>query len=161
MRRRILVPVEDSTISRRAVAFAVSLAESHDFEIYLFSVGTKKDYGKLQGEELKKAVDAALADMDRILVDALVQLGRQRTIDFSKLGQAHKRFSVGSLQTEILRMAGNISSELIVLGVSSHVDADHGAAKFEFDAKLIGNLVAEAPCSVLAVKTLDETFVIV
>jgi len=159
-RQRILVPVEESDISRRALIYALNLAERRDYEVYMYRVGSPKKYGKIEGEELKTQLDSVLAELEKFLSAALVTIAREREFDVGRLGAIHKRFAVGDLQTEILRMAGNISAAVILFGVTSNEDPDYETGSFEFDSKMAAGIVSQAPCSVFTVKAIDETFVL-
>ena len=120
--RKILVPVENSDISKRAVMLALSLAEAGGDRVYLFRVGDEKRFGKLAGEDLKLQLDKELADMGSLLTESIVSMSAERELNLERIGRVHKRFSVGNLANEILKMAGNISSEIILFGVPSAED---------------------------------------
>ena len=161
MSKKLLIPIEYTVITQRTIEYALSLAQQDDYEIYLFRVANPKVVGRsVRRDTLSNALERAMDSMDRLLMRAIVEVSKKGELDLGQVGAIHKRFSVGDLVTEILKMAGNISSDMILMGVPSREDADHEKGQYNFTGTVIGELVDKAPCSVYVRKTFDETFIL-
>ena len=161
MPKKLLIPIEYTFISQRTIEYALSLAQQDDYEIYLFRVANPKVVGRrIRRDTLSNALEKAMVSMDRILMRAIVEVSKTNDLQLDKVGAIHKRFSVGDLATEILKMAGNISCDMILMGVPSPEDPDFEKGNFTFGGTCIGELVDKSPCSVYIRKTFDETFIL-
>ena len=92
--------------------------------------------------------------------DVIVSMSKGRTLDLKAIGRIHHRFSVGDPEKEILRMSGGISSSIILVGVPSKEDDDFGARHI-YTPDRVASLLKKAPCSLFAIKAIDEVFVVV
>ncbi|MBJ80352.1 MAG: hypothetical protein CMH60_03450 [Myxococcales bacterium] len=161
MSKKVLIPIEYTFITQRTIEYALSLAQQDDYEIYLFRVANPKVVGRsVRRDTLSNALERAMDSMDRLLMRAIVEVSKEGELDLAQVGAIHKRFSVGDLVTEILKMAGNISSDMILMGVPSREDPDYEKGQYNFTGSAIGDLVDKAPCSVYVRKTFDETFIL-
>ena len=158
----ILVPIEYSDISVKAIEEALLLAGTKNGTLYLFRVGDTKMLGKFgRRDTLTKALDAALDEMDKMLRAAIINVAKRQPIDLDKIGLIHKRFATGTPENEILKMASNISSQSIVVGMSTSLDEDYEKGKSVFHGDFVGGLATKVPCNMTLVRTYDETFVVV
>ena len=158
----ILVPIEYSDISVQAIEEALIQADAKNGTVYLFRVGDTKNLGKFgRRDTLTKALDAALDEMDRMLRAAIINVAKRQPINLENIGLIHKRFATGAPENEILKMASNISSQSIVVGMSTSLDEDYEKGKTVFHGDFVGGLATKVPCNMTLVRTYDETFVVV
>jgi nucleotide-binding universal stress UspA family protein len=159
-----LIALEPSHAAALALQFALDLTRARDFEVYLLVVGDRrrKKRGEHEGDALKARLDNALASIDEMLMRALVALAQRGTqLNLKRVGKIHKRFVVGDAATEVLKLAAELTSEVIVMGVPSPQDPDGGVTEFDFTANCAAAVVKRAPCTVHAIKTVDPMFVMV
>jgi len=154
-----LVVVEDSEISRKALEYALMMSQHRPTATYLFCVGHKKDYPQDEGKKLRGAVDEIVAWQHTFLNKGIVQAARSKKLDLKRVGVVHKRFSVGDFDKEVLKMAGNMTANSIILGIPSKEDADFNDGTFSIDPAVVSTIVKKAPCSVIALKALDPEFI--
>ena len=161
MSKKLLIPIEYTVISQKTIEYALCLAQEEDYELFLFRVANPKVVGRrIRRDTLSNALEKAMDSMDRLLMRAIVEVSKTKALKLSKVGAIHKRFSVGDLVTEILKMAGNISCDMILMGVPSREDSDFEKGNFTFGGTTVGELIDKAPCSVYVRKTFDETFIL-
>ena len=161
MPKKLLIPIEYTIITQKTIEYALSLAQEDDYELYLFRVANPKVVGRrIRRDTLSNALEKAMVSMDRLLMRAIVGVSKHQPLELAQVGAIHKRFSVGELVTEILKMAGNISCDMILMGVPSPEDLDYEKGNFTFSGTTVGELVDKAPCSVYIRKTFDETFIL-
>ncbi|MFW5879092.1 MAG: universal stress protein [Myxococcota bacterium] len=152
-RAKVLVPIDFSECSQKALDFATQYVEKNPSELYLFHVfepvGRQRFVGKNLLDKVEAEIDRmegmAIAEMERLIKDDET---RRRLRNF------HCRVASGKAWEEILRMAGNISADIIILGT-------HGREGIE--RTLVGSVaekvVRRAPCTVVCVKPKDPYFV--
>ena len=158
----ILVPIEYSNISIKAIEEALLQADQHNGTLFLFRVGDGKNLGKFgRRNTLSKALDAALDEMDKMLRKAIINVSQKHAINLDTIGLIHKRVASGLATNEILKMASNIAAKSIVIGLETSLDEDYEKGKSGFHSDFLGSLMTKAPCNMTMVRTYDETFVVV
>ncbi len=152
-RGKVLVPVDFSDCSKLALDFAVKYVQRVSSELYLFHVFEPVSRYRFVAKNLLNKMEAdvhrmeemAISEMERLIKDAET---RERLKNF------HCRVASGKAWEEILRMAANISADMIIIGT-------HGREGIE--RALVGSVaekvVRRAPCTVVCVKPKDEYFV--
>jgi len=138
---KLLVPINFSHKSERALDFALMYARHLNADIYLFHVFEEatKDYrqlDRLTEEHLERMKQQVI-----LAVERLAQVGIEHTVD-----DIYRRIGGGKPAGEILQMASGIGADMIVMGASTT-----GAFK---------KLIADAPCTLVLVKEKDTGFVV-
>jgi uncharacterized protein (DUF2267 family)/nucleotide-binding universal stress UspA family protein len=138
--RTILHPTDFSDCSRHAGEFAANLANDYHARLVLLHVVEPPKYDP--------AVVLALPDITDLRSAAEAELDRQQIS--CKAARCERALAVGSTAVEILRVAGEINPDLIVLGT-------HGRTGLR--RLVIGSIAEEvirrAPCPVLSLKPTD------
>lgn len=148
--KKILVPVDGSAESKKAVAQAVSLAKKFESEVSLFTVvevendvvmtefgiavsgeyaGVRDTLIRIKTESSEKMLDAIIASLDCTGVTV------------------KKLIKVGSAHPEIAEAAANGKYDLIVMG-----HRGLNPVKRFFMGSVAKRVIEDAPCSVLIVK---------
>lgn len=152
-RAKVLVPIDFSECSRRALDFAVEYIQSVPSELYLFHVFEPMSRMSFVGKKLADRLDAELERMEGMAIGELERMVKNQEVK-KKLKNFHCRVANGKPWEEILRMAGNINADIIMIG-------SHGREGIE--RALIGSqtekVVRRAPCTVVCVKARDPYFV--
>ncbi len=144
MRQKILVPIDFSDNCRHALAFAIDYVQSHEAEIYLFYVIEEQKRSHFRGaadkleEDLERMKDVMMSTLDR-LADSWGEKPR--------VGEVHRRIANGKPWEEILRMAGAITADMIIMGASGK------------KGKNAVKVLEESPCTVCVVRDKDLEFV--
>lgn len=126
----------DATIDGQPIAYAVDAATLKEFG--LKSIGAKVDYDPVHVEEVDRADDPLLADLQvqagvvgagpgKALVAAGVLLGSVAPKIASKLGKLLKGLGRGAKKTPKLARAGALGTLLVALGVTGTIDLKKGA----------------------------------
>ena len=137
---KLLVPINFSRKSEQALDFALMYSRVAPVDIYLFHVieGTPKSY-----RDLDRLNEENLERMKQMVIQALERLNAQG-LELS-IDDVYRRLSNGKASREILKMAGGISADMIIMGTS-------GARGFR-------KMVSQAPCTVVLVRDKDPEFV--
>jgi len=137
---KVLVPINFSHKSEMALDFALLYSRIANVDIYLFHVfeGAPSNY-----RELDKLNEESLERMKQMVIQAMGRLTAQG-ITLS-VDDVYRRMSNGKPAKEILKMAGGISADMIVMGAWS--------------TRTFKKLVAMAPCTVVLVKDKNPEFV--
>jgi len=141
----LLVPVDFSEESRRALAWAFDYAQRAPCDVHLMHVFEQRvaaaDFSS--GHE---AVDDEIADVERAAREELDQMAPSEA-ERQAVGHISRHFTNGSPAEEIVNTAGSIGADLIVVGT-------HGRTGFR--RAVIGSVaervVRNAPCTVVCVK---------
>ena len=143
MRQKVLVPIDFSENARRALAFAIDYVQSHDAEVYLFYV--VEDAPRMH---FKNAANKLEDDLERMKDLMIRELERLATEWGHKphIGEVHRRIANGKPWEEILRMAGNITADIIVMGASHK-------------GKNTAKVMEKAPCTVCVAREKDLEYV--
>jgi nucleotide-binding universal stress UspA family protein len=143
MRLKVLVPIDFSDNSRRALASAVDFVQSHEAEVYLFYVvedsprmGFRNAANKLD-DDLERMKDLMIRELERLATE----WGHKPHI-----GEVHRRIANGKPWEEILRMAGNITADVIFMGASHK-------------GKNTAKVLEKAPCNVFIAREKDMEYV--
>ena len=138
---KIVVPTNFSKKSELALDFALMYSRFADADVYVFHAVEEKitDYrelDRLNVEHMERMKRAGLQAIERL---------NQRGIDHS-VDEVYRRTSHGKDALEILRIAGGISADMIVMGKPSN--------------KHFKELVEKAPCTLVLTRERDPEFVI-
>jgi nucleotide-binding universal stress UspA family protein len=140
--RRILCAADLTEDSRRTVDLALSLAEENGAELTLFHV-----IESLPGEAGARLylavpeIGPLRRDLER---RALLELRRMVSVDDRDFCEISEKVTTGSAWREILKLAGEIRADLIVMG--AHVRGPIGRLFF---GSTSSHVVRQAPCPVL------------
>jgi nucleotide-binding universal stress UspA family protein len=152
-RAKVLVPVDFSDCSRRAVDFAVQYVEKIPSELYLFHVFEPVRGNRFVGKDLLDKMETNLERMESMAVAELERMIADSETR-KRLSNFQCRVGNGKPWEEILRMAANISADIIIMGT-------HGREGIE--RALVGSVaekvVRRSPCTVVCVKPKDPYFV--
>lgn len=144
MRQKVLVAIDFSENSRRALAAAIDFVQSHEAEIYLYYVvensnrlgGFKNAANKLD-DDMERMKDMMIRELERLANE----WGRKPVV-----GEVHRRIANGKPWEEILRMAGGVTADVIFLGASKK-------------GKNAAKVVEHAPCNVVVAREKDMEYV--
>ena len=141
--QKLLVPTNFSRKSTLALEHALTLSThlGSQAEVYLFHT---YDQRKTDFARLDKINEACLDRMRAHVMEA-IELLRARGIDHS-IETVHRRLSYGKAWLEILKVAGGISADMIIMGAPS--------------SSAFGKLIERAPCTIVLVKDKDTTFIV-
>ena len=152
-RAKVLCPIDFSECSRRALEFSVQYCERVPSELYLFHVFEPVNRLSFAARNLVDKLDKELERMESMALAELESMVKDK-VRKEQLKNFHCRVGSGKAWEEILRMAGNINADIIVMGT-------HGRDGLE--RALIGSqtekVVRKAPCTVVCVKEKDPYFV--
>lgn len=140
--QKLLVPFSFSAKSEKALQFALNYSRNVHSSIYLFHVYEEKssDYRKID-----KLNEEYLERMKQIVVNninALQEKGVTHSVE-----NVFRRIANGKPPVEILKMAGGIGADVIIMG--------------SVESSGFKKLVAKAPCTLVLVKEKDPAFVMV
>ena len=152
-RAKVLVPIDFSEGSQRALDFATQYVEKIPSELYLFHVFEPVGRQRFVGKQL---LDKVEAEIDRMEGMAIAELERLITDDETRrrLRNFHCRVASGKPWEEILRMAANISADIIILGTYEREGIERALL-----GSVAERVVRRAPCTVVCVKPKDPYFV--
>lgn len=142
MRQKILVPIDFSDNCRHALAFAIDHVQSHEAEIYLFYVIEDNKRGQFKGAAEKLEED--LERMKDLMMTTLEKMAKVWG-EKPRIGEVHRRIANGKPWQEILRMAGAITADAIVIGASNK-------------GKNALKVAEHAPCTVCIVREVDKEY---
>ena len=145
--KRILCAVDFSDCSMRALDYAVSMAQEADARLTVLHVfdleGAMSEHwrDRLTPPSLRK-------ELETLESERRDRLARAIPANVSSYCDVQTVMASGTPYREILRVAGEQSSELIVMGV-------HGrnAADMLFFGSTTNHVVRQAPCPVLTIRT--------
>ena len=140
--RRMLVPTSFSPKSQMALEFAMrfSLTQARDSEVFLFHCYRTKltDYVRL--EQVNEACTERMGLMVQQAVTTLAAEGMHHTVD-----AVHRRLAYGRVAGEILRMAGGMSADMLIMGRPQGLGLKW--------------LTTQVPCHLVLVRDKDQTFI--
>ena len=142
--KRILVPIDGSEISERAVQQAVNLAKANDAVIDFLYVANIT--GVMSGQQM-----TANVFLPELVLDAATKTGDailERTMSKLPAGvAANTHCEAGNPSTVILEFAGDLNSDLIIMGTRGL-----GAIKGMLLGSVSQNIIERAKCPVMVVK---------
>ncbi len=144
MRQKILVPIDFSDNCRYALAFAIDYVQAHEAEIYLFYVIEDQKRSQFRGaadkleEDLERMKDLMMSTLDKLA---------ETWGEKPRVGEVHRRIANGKPWEEILRMAGAITADMVIIGASGK------------KGKNASKVLDHAPCTVCVVREKDMEFV--
>ena len=147
--KQILCPVDFSDCSMQALNYAVSLAQEAEAHLTVLHVipdeleMTPDAYGAIIMNDLERLADFRRRQQDHAhqrLTEAVPETVRMH-------GRSETRVSSGKPSREILRIAAEQQTDLIVIGVQGR-----GAANLLFFGSTTNHVVREATCPVLTVR---------
>lgn len=142
-RLKILCPVDFSENCRHALTFVIDFVQNQEAEIFLFYVVEESRRLHFRGAADKLEED--LERMKDLMVNEL-NLWAQRTGRQASIGEVHRRIANGKPWEEVLRMAGAITCDMIVMGASRK-------------GKNAIKVIEQAPCTTVIVREKDMEFV--
>lgn len=137
---KLLVPFNFTRKSEMALDFALLYSQNFNADVYLFHVfeDSTKNYRQLDRineeymERMKQVVTMAI---DRMSAKGITH----------RVEDVHRRISQGKPWVEILKMAGGVSADMIIMGAAQ--------------SNTFKKLLLKAPCTVVLVREKDPTFV--
>ena len=142
--RVVLVAIDFSALSRRALAWALDYARAVPCHLHTVHVVDRRwklsdlraDLDALRAE-LVDVHDAAVAELGPLVDDA----------DRERVGSLHEHVALGDPAAEIVALAGELGADLVVLG-------HHGGDALQrlLTGSVASKVVRDAPCPVMVVK---------
>jgi nucleotide-binding universal stress UspA family protein len=138
---KLLVPISFSKKSEMALDFALAYSQTTNAVIYLFHVieESTSDYRKLDRlneEFMERMKHTCMQGIERAHAKGVTH----------KVEDVHRRIANGKPWQEILRMAGGIGADMIIMGSPS--------------GNAFKKLQAQVPCTIVLVKEKDPEFVL-
>lgn len=138
---KIVVPTSFSRKSELALDFALAYSRFSNADVYVFhaledKITDYRELDRLNVEYLELMKQAVLAGIQR-----LNDRGVTHTVE-----DVHRRISFGRPALEILKVAGGISADMIIMGMPT--------------SKHFRELIEKAPCTVVLTREKDPEFVI-
>jgi len=139
-KRKLLVPINFTGKSEMALDFALTYSQVFNADIYLFHVfeDSTNDYRRL--DRLNEEYMERMKQVVMLAIDRMLAKGVTHTVE-----DVHRRISHGKPWLEILKMAGGISADTIIMGAP--------------DSSSFKKLLLKAPCTIVLVREKDPTFV--
>ena len=147
--KKILVPIDFSDCSKKALQYALALAQEHSATLTLLYVVTTPPYGV--GE---------FGNVDYAFLEGeMRESGEKRLATFiaGEVGDkapAEPAIRTGSAPNEIVDLARTISADLIVISTHGHTGLKHVLL-----GSVAEHVVRHAPCPVLVVREREHEFV--
>ena len=146
-RLTLLVPVDFSAPSQRALAWAFDYGQRAPCDIHLLHVVERH-------LSLSDLTDPGLSGLQRELGEvsraAELELARMAPTEAARglIGKLHHHVAIGRPGAEILRMASKLDADMIVMGTHGL----SGAVERLFVGSVAQKVVRGAPCTVVSVK---------
>ncbi len=137
--KRILIAHDGSRSSERALRKGLEIAEKFNSAVTVISVVPSLYLTELMEMDRKKVLDTLTADAKKMMTGIKAHSGKIKSLK--------TLIKQGSPADEILKTAGKMKSDMIVVG--SH--GRHGAQKFLLGS-VSSKVIDHADCSVLIVK---------
>jgi nucleotide-binding universal stress UspA family protein len=143
---RILVPVDFSAYSDRALDYAAMLAEKVDASLYLLHVvdvppAPAPSTGEFYGFALPELEPGLVAEVQRQMGDAVARLAE------AGMASTHVEVRTGPTATTIVNIASKEACDLIVMGSHGRTGLAH-----LFMGSVAERVTRTAPCPVLTVR---------
>lgn len=137
---KLLVPINFTRKCEMALDFALIYSQNFNADVYLFHVfeDSTKNYRRLD-----RLNEEYMERMKQVVLNGIERMAGQGITH--RLEDVHRRISQGKPWTEILKMAGGISADMIIMGAP--------------DTTSFKKLLMKAPCTVVLVREKDPTFV--
>ncbi|MEE8410744.1 MAG: universal stress protein [Myxococcota bacterium] len=137
---KLLVPINFTKKSELAMDFSLKFSGSMNADIYLFHVfeDSTSDYRRL--DRINEEYMERMKQVVMLAIQRLHAKGVAHTVE-----DVHRRISHGKPWVEILKMAGGISADMIVMGAPT--------------TNQFKKLFLKVPCSLVIVKEKDPEFV--
>jgi nucleotide-binding universal stress UspA family protein len=137
---KLLVPINFARKCEMALDFALIYSQNFDADVYLFHVfeDSTKNYRRL--DRLNEEY------MERMKQVVMMAIERQHAKGVTHaVEDVHRRISQGKPWIEILKMAGGISADMVIMGKPT-------SSQFK-------KLFAKVPCTLVLVRDKDPEFV--
>ena len=146
--RRVLAAVDDVEITPRVLVHAGEIAEAHGAELHAVHVLSPAAYSHMASAEAAEAESDAdlMHRIEKDLAEETLRWLRALWAATRRHGQLHAQVPHGVPADEILRVAGELPADLIVIGrygIGRIIPAMLGS--------VVGSVVAGAECPVLVV----------
>ena len=137
---KLLVPINFTRKCEMALDFALIYSQNVNADVYLFHVfeDSTKNYRRLD-----RLNEEYMERMKQVVLNAIERMAGQGITH--RLEDVHRRMSQGKPWIEILKMAGGVSADMIIMGAP--------------DTNSMKKLLLKAPCTVVLVREKDPTFV--
>lgn len=138
---KILVPVDFGKESEIAMDMALEIGQAHGADIYLFHVHEGRTSNFRELDRINEEVMDRMKAMVISAINRAAERGNTRTVE-----EVYRRMSNGKAWQEILKMSGNISADMIVMGYKAR------GGTWE-------KVLKKAPCTVVLAREKDLDFV--
>jgi universal stress protein A len=147
--KKILVPIDFSDCAKKALRYAIPLAEEHEATLTLLhvvpSTYTAGEYGRFDYE-------AFAAEMRR---SAAKQLATLAVDEVGEKVSAETLVRTGSPAGEIIATAKSVAADLIVMSTHGRTGLKH-----IFLGSVTEHVVRHAPCATLVVREREHEFIV-
>ncbi len=143
----ILVPVDFSPPSRAALTWAFDHAQRNPCDIHVVHVIDGHAHLSEVLDPTPSRLQAELADVTREEKEELARSART-TEQRDRIGQLHHHVCVGKPAAEIVRLAGKLGCDLVVMGTHGR----KGAIERVLVGSVAERVVRDSPCPVVCVK---------
>ena len=140
--QKLLVPFSFTKKSEMALEFGLRYSQTMQASIYLFHVYEESSSDFRKVDKLNEEYLDRMKQIVMSTVNRLQEQGLTHTVD-----SVFRRIAHGKPSVEILKMAGGIGADVIIMGAP-----ESSACK---------KLVAKSPCTLVLVKEKDPAFVMV
>jgi nucleotide-binding universal stress UspA family protein len=145
--KRMFCPVDFSQSSLRALEYAVSLAQEAEGQLVVLHVAAHELGQTGDGASLMPDQDMTIADFLKEREDATRQRLQEYVAGVAELCSVETMMTHGKPWREILRIAAERQSQMIVMGVQGR-----GAADLMFFGSTTQHVVRQAACPVLTLR---------
>jgi nucleotide-binding universal stress UspA family protein len=144
----ILIPVDFSTPSRAALGWAFAYAQRNPCDIHVLHVIDGHAHLSEVLDPTPSRLQNELADVTREEKEELAR-SAHTTQERDRIGQLHHHVCIGKPAAEIVRLAGKLGCDLVVMGTHGR----RGAIERVLVGSVAERVVRDAPCPVVCVKT--------
>jgi len=144
--RRILVPIDFSDCSKKALQYALPLAKQHEAALTLLNVVPIPPWavGEASGGENVPTLQRTSSDQE---------LARLMTEVIHGEVAADTEVRVGSPATEIVELAKSLPADIIIISTHGHSGWGH-----VFKGSVAERVIRHSPCPVLVVRECEHEF---
>jgi len=145
-RRTVLIPVDFSAPSRRAMAWAFDYAQQAECDVHMIHVLDQPSGWSDVTSTNTDAIDEELQEIRNATQQELAAMAPAEA-DRKRIGTITEHVCFGKAANEILRVAASIDADLIIMGTHGHTG---------IESLIIGSVatkvVRQAQCTVICVK---------
>lgn len=137
---KLLVPFSFTRKSEMALEYALRYSQTIAADIYLFHVYEEKSSDFRKVDKLNEEYLERMKQIVITTINSLQQEGINKTAE-----DIFRRIANGRPPVEILKMAGGIGADVVIMGAP--------------DVRAFRKLIAEIPCTLVLVREKDPAFV--